>query len=855
MGTDDERASELDDQADVPTDDPQDQAGARSETSDQADGNQPDDQDGPSPQPDDAPPPRAGDHDTPQANSESTVDDPTPSQHDIPPVQVQSPQENDGTSSIPTPSSAPSTVPQPSSRERTDSLSTTATTEPSSSRSSTRSSLVFVIGALEQINSSKDAARHKPLKDLTERALNAIKTTHDPTHIDPRILFAPLRVATEEASADNLVNAALDCIGKLISYSYFSVPSEPQEGGSAADSLIDQAIDAICNCFEGEATNDRVQIQIIMSLLSAVLNDKVVVHGAGLLKAVRQMYNIFLHSKSTQNQQIAQGTLSQMVGTVFERARGRIAAREARIGLAKSAGRSQDNSSDRLNGESAPATGRPSLERNGGLETPIQEEAPGLPVEKDRENKITLQTFERRGSFDEALREGPTVVTRVKGRVSSLQQGANGAPDGSDDEGAMSEEDYEDEVYMKDAFLVFRAMCKISIKPLRPDEIADTKSQGMRTKLLSLHIIHTILFNNVSLFLSPYATIRGSAGQEATPFTQAIKQLLCQSLSRNGASSVNRVFEVGCEIFWMMLRHLRVLFKKECEVFLKEIYLQILENRTAPAFQKQCFLNVLDRLVREPRGLVEVYLNYDCDRTASDNMFQRIVEHLARIASERVSITSIQGQTYQEKSAKKQALQEWQTRGGVPPSLTTVAIGSANDVDPAYPMDFAMKVQSLEATVETLRSLVHWAQQSLPAMSAVPSNNDSDSKLSTDDVRESSDVRPISAMASPFMTGTETPPLGTPLAEDDPMELERAKQRKTAQLNAIRQFNFKPKKGIKALIDGGFIKSRSPEVIAHFLLDNEQLDKAALGEYLGEGDEENVKIMHAFVDSMNMHAI
>ena len=772
---------------------------------------------------------------------------PTP---EVPPVQVEPPNEPEEHSEVPSTSSAPSTAPPPSSsRERTDSQSTTATADQSSAKSSTRTSLVFVTGALEQINASKDAVRHKPLKELTERALNAIRTTHDPTQIDPRILFAPLRVATEEANADNIVNAALDCIGKLISYSYFSTSSDAQEGAPPTESLIDQAIDTICNCFEGETTADRVQIQIIMSLLSAVLNDKVVVHGAGLLKAVRQMYNIFLHSKSTQNQQIAQGTLSQMVSTVFERARNRIASKEARMNIAKPANKARDRSFEKVTGDSLPTTSRPSLDQSGVATPFLDEMTQDLPVEKDSEAKITLQTFERRGSFDESLREGPTVVTRVRGRAPSLQQsGTNGTVD---EESAMSEEDEEDEVYMKDAFLVFRAMCKISIKPLRPEEIADPKSQGMRTKLLALHIVHTVLFNNSSLFLSPYATIRGGADQDATPFTQAVKQLLCQSLSRNGASSANRVFEVGCEIFWMMLKHLRVLLKKECEVFLKEIYLQILENRTAPAFQKQCFLNVLDRLAREPRGLVEVYLNYDCDRTASDNMFQRIVEHLARIASDRVSITSVQGQTYQEKSAKKQALQDWQLRGGVPPSLTSVTIGTAHEVDPAYPMEFAMKVQSLEASVETLRSLVHWAQQSLPITNGAPSTNDSDSKLSTDDIRASSETRPTSVMASPYMTGSETPPVGTPLAEDDPMQLERAKQRKTAMLNAVRQFNFKPKKGIKALVESGFIRSSSPEDIAQFLLSTDQLDKSALGEYMGEGDDENVKIMHAFVDSMD----
>lgn len=67
------------------------------------------------------------------------------------------------------------------------------------------------------------------------------------------------------------------------------------------------------------------------------------------------------------------------------------------------------------------------------------------------------------------------------------------------------------------------------------------------------------------------------------------------------------------------------MMKKELEVFLKEIYLAILEKRTAPAFQKQYFMEVLERLGGDPRALVEIYLNYDCDRTALENIFQKYV--------------------------------------------------------------------------------------------------------------------------------------------------------------------------------------------------------------------------------------
>lgn len=723
-------------------------------------------------------------------------------------------------------------------RMRTDSTSTTATT---ATPGTARNSLVFVISALEHIATSKDAQRRKDLKDAVQLALNEIKTKADPQQIDPKILLHPLRLATE-AQTESVVTIGLDCIGKLISYSYFSTPTEGEAEGAV--SLIDQAIDTICDCFEGEGTADRIQLQIVISLLAAVLNDKVIVHGAGLLKSVRQMYNIFLHSKNTRTQQVAQASLSQMVNTVFERARKRVTAKEFRVSQSKTSLTKEDEDSEdqvEISANDVMNSASTVLGNEDG-EQEI-DDVVDVPVEKDAPNKMTLQTFERRGSFDEdKLREGPTTVTKARRRRGTIS---------IDKDSPLSEEDEEDEIYMKDAFLVFRAMCKISIKSLRAEEVVDVRSQGMRAKLLSLHIVHTILFHNVSLFLSPQATIRSNASTEATSFMQAVKQLLCQSLSRNGASSVNRVFEVGCEIFWMMLKNLRMVLKKEIEVFLKEIYLSILDNKTAPLFQKQCFLNTLERLAVEPRALVEIYLNYDCDRTASENMYQRITEHLSRLCTTPVTINSIQQHAYQVQQKKMQQIADWQLKGTMPPSLASTS-ANMGETDVNYPQEYAMKQQSLECVVDILRSLVHWSQQ---GMTSRPNGQTDSGRVSTDEIRGSirgsSDTRPSEALSASYTLGVDSPPPGTPLAEDDPMELEREKQMKTALIEAVRQFNFKPKRGIKVLIENGFIKDKQPENIARFLLSNDRLDKAALGEFLGEGDADNIAIMHHFVDLMD----
>lgn len=708
------------------------------------------------------------------------------------------------------------------------------------------SSTVFVVSALETIGAAKEVRRNKEFTEAVQAALANIKNLEQT--VNPEIIFQPLQMATKSFNVPLQVTA-LDCIGKLISYSYFAFPAVATNhtGGADTPPLIERAIEAICDCFENEATAAEIQQQIIKSLLAAVLDDKIVVHGAGLLKAVRQIYNIFIYSKSSQNQQVAQGSLLQMIATVFERVRVRLDVKEARF-------REQASKSEEILSGDASVFENTSLNGlNGQLDTPDQETPPPLsdtPVQAPE--KLTLQSFENTKHLDDAVvaDSAPTTVTRAKRDRKNTRSSSGPISRTSLQEDREEAEEDEDDIYIKDAFLVFRSLCKLSQKALSHDQQQDLRSQNMRSKLLSLHLIFHVINNYTTVFTSSFSIIKSGNNDENTPFLQVAKPHLCLSLSRNASSSVSRVYEVCCEIFWLSLKHMRVLLKKELEVFLKEIYLAVLERRSAPQFQKQMFMDVLERLSGDPRALVEVYLNYDCDRTALDNMYQEIIEHLSRICSTPVLITPVQQHQYQEQQGKSSAANsEWHSKGSLLPNLTTSALSHPPPNPSPIPMEYVLKQQSLRCLTDILTSLDNWSSQDqsdLPNGSRYPA-----SRGSFEDSRESLDYgeKPPPSPRVPGIAPASG--VSTPVAEDDPNEIEKVRQRKTALNEAIRQFNFKPKRGIKALISEGFIRSNNPQDIAKFLYANDRLDKGMLGEFLGEGDESNVAIMHAFVDLMD----
>ncbi|XP_078450359.1 cytohesin-1 isoform X1 [Lampetra fluviatilis] len=82
--------------------------------------------------------------------------------------------------------------------------------------------------------------------------------------------------------------------------------------------------------------------------------------------------------------------------------------------------------------------------------------------------------------------------------------------------------------------------------------------------------------------------------------------------------------------------------------------------------------------------------------------------------------------------------------------------------------------------------------------------------------------------------------------------LDNAEESKIVQRNkqmsmGRKKFNMDPKKGIKFLTENELLKN-TPEDIAQFLYKGEGLNKTAIGEYLGERDDFNIQVLHAFVE-------
>ena len=724
---------------------------------------------------------------------------------------------------------------------------------------------ILIISALETIGASKEAKKSAALKSAADTALAALAR---PGQVEPKVVFEPLRLACETKSVQLMISA-LDCLGKLVSYDFFVEPAgagvaggpgqsgeEPDEEGDGAisGSLADQITSTVCDCFSpsslsssvtsASTAHDTLLLRLLSTLLSLIMSPTLAVHQSALLKAVRTVYNVFLLGRPGTVQTVAQATLGQIVGGVF----GRVNVAEARQALSGS-------------GESVPlSTSNSRID----LATVAEEDdATEPPTPKPLQNEGRMPVPGEVLVLDEVTVEAAADATAMAAGVEPVPAHSLAPVNSVDALGMASTESIllptgpstggsgeavtVNDLYIKDAFLVFRALCKLSMKPLGADSERDLKSHAMRSKLLSLHLVLSILQNHLPMFVDPAIVIVSSTSRERTPFLHAVKQYLCLALSRNAVSPVIQVFELSCEVFWRVLQGMRQRLKKEIEVLLTEIFLPILEMRNSTVKQKSLLLAVFARLAQDPQALVDVYLNYDCDRASLENIYERLLNIVSKLGTTQFAVS-----TEKPGTNTLSAL----ATSPFPNSGPTLAEES-NYNDLSATPEAHLKRQSLECLVVVLRSLVSWAARGSGA--AGPTNLPTEggsvahSRRSSEDGPRGSETDLhgiLSSSTGPAhdRSGTNTPDV---IPSDDPSRFESVKQRKTTLLAGIQKFNYSPKKGIQFLIDTGFIRTAEPKDIARFLLNADGLDKAQIGEYLGEGEAHNISTMHAFVEFMD----
>lgn len=662
--------------------------------------------------------------------------------------------------------------------------------------------------------------------------------------------FEPFLLACLTRHA-KLVAVALDCIEKFLAFGFLkgngSIPegirkrlvqkstsgagsgarsgnsggdgsaNDGLEGGSGAGSslneenwkLIDCIVDVICDC--NDHPDETVQIQVLRVLLTAVTTTTCEVHEHSLLKAVRACYHIHLVSKNTTNQTVAKATLQQIISIVFQRM----------------------ETFDQRVQEETEATLKESLQKS------EAQAAAAAAAEAERQEHGSTESISPHLIAAPTAAWYPSVVRVLNFDVESHPGPAAAAAAGSNNSNPASSSNAVannapifapsfPSVLHKDAFLLFRSLCRISMRSVAED-YALGSSGGMlsngalgggsgsnsngasedpfafQSKILSLELVLSIINN------------AGPSFRRGERFIHAIRQYLCQSLLQNCTSNYTQIVGLSLQVFLVLINNFKRHLKAEIEIFVTSIFLKILQSENSSFEHKMLVLEVLNNICDDAQILGEIFLNYDCDWNTND-LFKQIVDALAKTAK-----------------GKKDTAAQYA-------NLSSAVRLKVQQNDAAIVLK---GLECLTATVASLKKAANFVEaEKKNSQQRTNSGSSHNGYADGDDDGAAPPVVPPTAVSSGASTMSAVE------------AFDRKKKRQEELATGILKFNVKPVAGVQYLVQHGHMGEGTPRDVARFITEhNDKLDKTMVGDYLGREAQYQggfcLRVLHEYVDMMD----
>lgn len=625
-----------------------------------------------------------------------------------------------------------------------------------------------------------------------------------------------------------VIDASLDCLQKLVSFSLirgsvFSInhkrggtstvfqDADGKEGSPlqfAAQPPQAQAVELICSC--ADTGDDAADLRLLKALLTVVTSSTLQVHSQALLLCVRSAYNIFLTSKSEVTQATAKATLVQIVNAVFHRLeQGTLSVSLPPVTVADVM---QAGYGDRTHSLSTSVSIQQFISDVAAAVDPFGTAAATLQADLDEAFVPRHASGNQLNYSDGDLPTSPLHSIMVNNK-SSHEMNAS-----EKDAGLMH-------VLEKDGFLLLRALCKLSISS--PDSLPLSDSTSSKGRILALELIKILLENC------------GERIQSMEKILKGIRQYLCLSLLKCCSSSSTHLQNLCSSIFTTLLLKFRSKLKAEVGVFYPMILLKVIETpvggasqdfsiptlamASADASNKTVVLKCLEKISEDGQLLVDLFVNYDCDIEGGNN-FERTISATVRLA-----------------------------QGG---HLST-GIEDLAEVQ-------EMRFHALKVLTQTVNSLRIWHANAISVSRDHKKIPDADAEGRSEDIRsypQDDNIQQVGgevedSIKSKWMdqlaAGQRSLPQQTDGKQADLVKI--WKEFKKAFEKGVSLFNEKPKKGIEFL-QGQKLVGEGPEDVAKFLAVTMSLNKTVIGDYLGERDDYNLSVMHAFVDNMDFASL
>lgn len=632
-----------------------------------------------------------------------------------------------------------------------------------------------------------------------------------------------------------VIDASLDCLQKLVSFSllkgsvftinhkrdamakaFQDTAGESAPLQFAAQAPQAQAVELICSC--DDTGDDTVDLRLLKAILTVITSSSLRVHSQALLLCVRSAYNVFLTSKSQVIQVTAKATLIQIVNVVFQRLEeGKFDVSLPPIAISDVLQTSEESKSLLTTSASV----QQFLSDVTAAVDPFGTAAATLQAQLDEAfvpRRISSNSVNQIDGVEMPNSPMMHVLHTTSHETVASEQDVMEV---SKSEPRNADSKYQEELLQileKDGFLLLRALCKLSIRS--PDSPSG-ESVSSKGRILALELIKVLLDNSGEQFRSREKIV------------SAIKQYLCLSLLKCCSSSSTTLQHLCSSIFTVMLLKFRSQLKAEVCVFYPMILLKSIETpvggvshdlstptlamAASDAAHKTVILKCLDQISVDGQVLVDLFVNYDCD-IEGGNLFERTISATVRLAQGGHAYTGI------------------------------------DDVVEVK----EMRYEALHVLTQTVRSLRMWhahvtsdvQDSKSPVTKGEEERVDDEPTDATSNVQVGGEVEDSvrSKWMAQLAAGQRSLPQQADAKQGDLVKL--WKDFKNAFEKGVSLFNDKPKKGVEFLQSQKLLGD-APEDVARFLCVTNALDKSMIGDYLGERDDTNLRVMHAYVDDLD----
>ena len=188
-----------------------------------------------------------------------------------------------------------------------------------------------VIGpSLDKIIKNAAWRKHSQLVSACKSVLDKLESISDSANLDQSPLFGlsssdadsvlhPVILALESGYA-KVVEPALDCVFKLFSLNLVKAEidrPDPNSNSNSNANIVYKIVDLVCK--SGGLGEEQIELGVLRALLSAVRSPTVLIRGDCLIHVVRTCYNVYLGGLNGTNQICAKSVLAQIMVIVFTR--------------------------------------------------------------------------------------------------------------------------------------------------------------------------------------------------------------------------------------------------------------------------------------------------------------------------------------------------------------------------------------------------------------------------------------------------------------------------------------------------------------------------------------------------------